>query len=74
MLSEPGKQYAVYFFGGPSAKPSLALPAGEYTAEWISPVTGKVLKSEAVTARGCQSNWLRQSMTRILPYESGESR
>ena len=28
VLSEPGKQYAIYFFGGPSVKPSLALPAG----------------------------------------------
>jgi hypothetical protein len=51
VLSEPGKQYAVYFFGGPSAKPLLALPAGEYTAEWLSPVTGKVLKAEAITAK-----------------------
>ena len=51
VLSEPGKQYAVYFFGGPSAKPSLALPAGKYQAEWLSPITGKVLKSEAVTGK-----------------------
>ena len=52
VLSEPGKQYAVYFFGGPSAKPLLALPAGEYLTEWLSPVTGKVLQSEAITAKG----------------------
>jgi hypothetical protein len=52
VLSEPGKQYATYFFGGPSAKPLLALPAGEYTAEWLSPVTGKVLQSEAIMAKG----------------------
>jgi hypothetical protein len=52
VLSEPGKQYAVYFFGGPSAKPLLALPAGEYMAEWLSPVTGKVLQSAAITAKG----------------------
>jgi hypothetical protein len=51
VLSEPGKQYAVYFFGGSTAKPLLALPAGEYTAEWLSPITGKVLQSEAVTAK-----------------------
>jgi len=52
VLSEPGKQYALYFFGGPSAKPLLALPAGEYLTEWLSPVTGKVLQSEAITAKG----------------------
>jgi hypothetical protein len=50
VLSEPGKQYAAYFVGGPSAKPLLALPVGQFRVEWISPVTGKVLKSEAVTA------------------------
>ena len=52
VLSEPGKQYAAYFFDGLSAKPLLALPAGEYTVEWLSPITGKVLQSEAVTAKG----------------------
>jgi hypothetical protein len=50
VLSEPGKQYAAYLFGGPGAKLSLALPAGKYSVEWVSPVTGKVLKSETVTA------------------------
>lgn len=52
VLSEPGRQYAVYLFGGPEAKLSLALPVGTYVAEWVSPVTGKVVKSEAVTATG----------------------
>lgn len=52
VLSEPGRQYAVYFFGGPGAKPSLSIPKGDYQAEWISPITGKVLKSEAITAAG----------------------
>jgi hypothetical protein len=52
VLSEPGKQYAAYLFGGPEAKLSLALPAGKYTAEWVSPLTGKVLKTETVTASG----------------------
>ena len=51
VLSEPGKQYAAYFFGGESAKPILAIPAGEYYAEWLSPVSGKVLKSETITAK-----------------------
>jgi hypothetical protein len=52
VLSEPGKQYAAYLFGGPEAKLSLALPAGKYEAEWVSPLTGKVVKSETVTATG----------------------
>ncbi len=52
VLSEPGKQYAVYFFGGPSARPSLALPEGNYQADWLSPITGKVLMSKAITAKG----------------------
>jgi hypothetical protein len=51
VLSEQGKQYAMYFFGGPSAKPLLALPAGEYIAEWLGPLSGKVLKSEAISAK-----------------------
>ena len=50
MLSEPGKQYAIYLFGGKLAKLSLALPEGKYAAEWVSPLTGKVLKNETITA------------------------
>jgi hypothetical protein len=48
VLSEPGRQYAVYLFGGPSAKLELALPEGEYKAEWIDPLTGKVVHSSRV--------------------------
>jgi hypothetical protein len=51
-LSEPGRQYAVYLFGGPQANLALALPPGRYQAEWVSPTSGKVLKAEAVTAAG----------------------
>jgi hypothetical protein len=39
-------------FGGKSAKLSLGLPEGTYTAEWVSPLTGKVLRTETVTATG----------------------
>jgi hypothetical protein len=52
VLSEPGKQYAAYLFGGPEAKLELALPEGTYKAEWLDPSTGKVLKSSEVTAAG----------------------
>jgi hypothetical protein len=50
VLSEPGKQYAVYLFGGPQARLELALPKGTYRAEWLDPLSGKVLKAESVTA------------------------
>lgn len=51
VLSEPGKQYAFYFFGGDTAKPQLALPTGRYQAEWISTMTGEVLKKESIEAK-----------------------
>jgi hypothetical protein len=52
VLSETGKQYALYLFGGPEARLSLALPAGKYKADWISPMSGKVLKADSVSAPG----------------------
>jgi len=52
VLSETGKQYGVYLHGGPEAKLSLALPDGRYKAEWVSPSSGKVLKTETVIAAG----------------------
>jgi hypothetical protein len=66
-LSEPGKQYAFYLrprvpkkdekFEVKSRKTGevvlrLALPTGEYRAEWLEPATGKVLKDETFTADG----------------------
>jgi hypothetical protein len=41
-LVEPGKQYAVYLFGGPQTTLRLDLPAGDYQVEWLNPVTGRV--------------------------------
>ena len=52
VLGEPGKQYAAYLFGGKSATLSLALPEGKYVVEWISPLTGKVVKAEMTAATG----------------------
>ncbi|MEP7371867.1 MAG: hypothetical protein ABI675_00675 [Chitinophagaceae bacterium] len=40
-LSEPGKQYAVYIFGGTQANLELELPAGTYKLEWLNTLTGK---------------------------------
>jgi len=52
-LSVPGEQYAVYATGAGPARLELAIPAGEYAAEWIDTKTGAVLKRERVTtARG----------------------
>jgi hypothetical protein len=52
VLSEPGEQYAVYLFGGPEAKLELALPKGDYRAEWVDPLSGTVLKASRVRAAG----------------------
>ena len=39
-LVEPGKQYAVYVFGGKRVDLTLSIPAGKYRAEWLNPLTG----------------------------------
>jgi hypothetical protein len=51
-LSEPGRQYAIYLFGGGSARLELDLPKGAYKAEWVSPKTGKVDQAEDFTHPG----------------------
>jgi hypothetical protein len=52
VLSEPGRQYALYLFGGPEAKLEMALPKGTYDLAWVDPLSGKVLKAERVKAEG----------------------
>jgi hypothetical protein len=42
VLADPGRAYLIYLTGGRKAELRLALPAGTYLAEWISPVTGNV--------------------------------
>jgi len=49
---EPGKQYAVYLFGGPHAELVLELPKGRYTVEWLNPVTGQIEKKERLKHQG----------------------
>ncbi len=49
VLAEPGRQYAVYLFGGGQAKLQLDLPAGTYRAEWVDPRNGKVLGDRKLT-------------------------
>jgi hypothetical protein len=52
VLAEAGKQYAIYVFGGPQVTLALDLPKGEYVAEWLNPVTGKVDRREEITHAG----------------------
>jgi hypothetical protein len=54
-LVEEGEQYAAYFFSGTNAAPdslalNIALPKGEYRAQWIDVFTGKPLKSERIVS------------------------
>lgn len=41
-LTEPGKQYAIYFYRHASPAVELSLPPGKYSVEWLNPVTGKI--------------------------------
>ena len=45
-LVEPGKQYAIYLFGGTQANLELDIPAGTYRLEWLHPLTGQTEKLE----------------------------
>jgi hypothetical protein len=52
VLAEPGKQYAVYVFGGTQATLRLDLPKGKYAAEWVNPLTGKTDRREEIAHDG----------------------
>ena len=52
MLAESGKQYAYYLMGGKQVNPEFNLPKGDYTLEWLNPLTGKVLKKEKLNHLG----------------------
>ena len=43
-LTEPGKQYAIYFYRSSRSKIELMLPEGRYETEWMNPVSGKKYK------------------------------
>ena len=46
-LAEAGRAYAIYLRAGPeSGVLDVALPTGTYRAEWISPLSGQVLKTD----------------------------
>lgn len=52
VLAEPGRQYALYLFGGHKAAPVLDVPDGSYLAEWVNVFTGAVDKREVVEHPG----------------------
>jgi len=41
VLSEPGKQYAIYLYRGERVNLELLLPEGDYECEWLNTLTGK---------------------------------
>lgn len=55
-LVEPGRQYAIYVFGGDGRGLQLALdlPQGNYRAEWMNTLTGKIDRRENVRHQGGQ--------------------
>ena len=52
VLSEKGRQYALYIKGGTQADLKLDLPAGTYAVEWIDTKTGDKAKTERLTLNG----------------------
>lgn len=51
-LAEAGRQYALYLFGGKQGALTLALPAGQYVAQWVNTLTGAIDKEQALAHRG----------------------
>jgi hypothetical protein len=51
-LSETGKQYAAYFVHGQQIKPTLSLPAGDYSLVWLNPASGVYTKKETLRHKG----------------------
>ncbi len=51
-LVEPGKQYAIYIFGGTQANLELDIPAGTYRVQWLHPSTGQAEKLERLKHPG----------------------
>jgi hypothetical protein len=52
VLSEPGKQYAIYWMGGKQVNPEFNLPPGNYSLEWMNPLTGKIEKKDKLIHSG----------------------
>jgi len=52
VLTEPGKQYAVYVLHGNKVNFGLNLPAGKYSMQWLDPVTGEYSKKKTLRHAG----------------------
>lgn len=52
LLSEPGRQYAFYLMGGKQVLPEFELPAGEYLAEWLNPMSCTSLGTTKISHKG----------------------
>lgn len=51
-LVEPGRQYAMYVFGGKQAELHLQLPAGQYAVQWVNTLDGKVALEQRLPHAG----------------------
>jgi hypothetical protein len=52
VLSNPGREYDIYFDGSGPAEAKLELPAGEYSGEWMDVETGSVVRGESFRHAG----------------------
>ena len=52
VLSNPGKQYAIYLDGNGPAELLLDIPPGTYSSEWLNVATGKIEQLEGFTHKG----------------------
>jgi|GEM_PF-3842253 len=52
MLTDRGRQHAIYLQGGQQVDLSLLLRASDYHVEWIDVLTGKVVREERRTHPG----------------------
>jgi len=52
VLAEPGRQYAIYVFGGTQVTLMLELPKGGYAAQWLNPVTGRIAGRQKLSHPG----------------------
>jgi hypothetical protein len=49
VLSNPGKEYAIYLDGNGPTDLTLDLPSGNYSSEWVNVATGKIAQWEKFT-------------------------
>ncbi len=52
MLSNPGKQYAIYLDGNGPTELTLELPRGQYSCEWVNVKTGTIDQLEGFIHKG----------------------